>query len=91
MSLIRPDGVIVQFDAEDLIVKLKEDIKQYGFGKRVRAWCLNTEGVVIYINYNYLDEKPVLRDIEKENGVYFKIMAMGELLPLLEKENSILY
>ncbi len=91
MSLIRPDGVIVQFDAEDLIVKLKEDIKQYGFGKRVRAWCLNTEGVVIYINYNYLDEEPVLRDIEKENGVYFKIMAMGELLPLLEKENSILY
>lgn len=66
MSLIRPDGVIVQFDAEDLIVKLKEDIKQYGFGKRVRAWCLNTEGVVIYINYNYLDEEPVLRDIEKE-------------------------
>lgn len=91
MSLIKPDGVIVQFDAEDLIVKLKEDIKQYGFGKRVRAWCLNTEGVVIYINYNYLDEEPVLRDIEKENGVYFKIMAMGELLPLLEKENSILY
>ena len=91
MSLMRPDGVIVQFDAEDLIVKLKEDIKQYGFGKRVRAWCLNTEGVVIYINYNYLDEEPVLRDIEKENGVYFKIMAMGELLPLLEKENSILY
>ena len=91
MSLIRPDGVIVQFDAEDLIVKLKEDIKQYGFGKRVRAWCINTEGVVIYINYNYLDEEPVLRDIEKEHGVYFKIMAMGELLPLLEKENSILY
>ena len=90
MSLISPDGVIIQFDAEDLIIRLKEDIKQYGFGKRVRAWCLNTEGVVIYINYNYLDEEPVLRDIEKEHGVYFKTMAMGELLPLLEKENSIL-
>lgn len=90
MSLISPDGVIIQFDAEDLIVRLKEDIKQYGFGKRVRAWCLNTEGVVIYINYNYLDEEPILRDVEKEHGVYFKNMAMGELLPLLEKENSIL-
>ena len=40
MSLIRPDGVIVQFDAEDLIVRIKEDIKQYGFGKRVRALSL---------------------------------------------------
>lgn len=33
----------------------------------------------------------MLRDIDIEHGVYFKKMAMGELLPLFEKENAILY
>ena len=85
MSVITSSGQVIQYDAEDLIIRLKEDIKKYGFGKRVRVWCWDTDGIVLYLNYNYIEEEPMLRDIDIEHGVYFKKMAMGELLPLFEK------
>lgn len=90
MSFIDEAGKRIQYDAEDLIIKLKEDIRKYGIGKRVRVWCVKAHGVELYTNYNYMEEEPLLREKDVEHGVYFKKISMGELLPLFEKENSIL-
>ena len=62
MSFMNEAGERIQYDAEDLIIKLKEDIRKYGIGKRVRVWCVKAHGVELYTNYNYMEEEPLLRE-----------------------------
>ena len=52
------------------------------------------DGIRLYLNYDFIEEDLPITDEEKElmelNGEHLETMTMGDLLPLLIKQNEII-
>ena len=70
--------------------ELKQDIKECGGDTIVAVWCKDYKGVVIYTNYDFIDEEMPLDKSELKDGEFIKRMRMAALLMILEKQNEIL-
>jgi hypothetical protein len=89
MALINKDGQYVSYECSALIAELKEDIEEFGENKKVMVWCRDTQGVTLFVNYDFiLGESPVFKK-ELASNERLITMTMGELLPQLEKQNNI--
>lgn len=65
------------------------DIQEFGGDTIVAVWCMERDGVTLYINYDFIvEEDPI--DEKLEEGTYLKQMTMSALLIVLEKQNEIL-
>ena len=81
----------ISFECSALINELKADIAEFGNSKEIAVWCKDHDGATIYTNYDFINpEESSIEPSELKKDEYIKIMAMGELLPLLEKQNSII-
>lgn len=90
MALRNSDGLAVSFDSEDLIRELREDIAEFGADKLVHVWSREVEGVTLYVNYDFVVAEAPVSLGEVKPGEALSTMPMGELLPLLEQQDSIL-
>lgn len=89
MAFINEDGKSISYECSDLITELKHDIAEFGGDKVVAVWCKEYEGVIIYTNYDFIEEEEPLRESELKDGEFLKQMTMSALLIVLEKQNSI--
>lgn len=89
MALRNAGGIAVSFDSEELIRELRRDIAEFGAGKRVHVWQRQQEGVLLCVNYDFISPEDPVRMSELRPGEALVTMTMGELLPLLEQQNSI--
>lgn len=90
MAFINEDGKSISYECSDLITELKQDIAEFGGNKVVAVWCKEYEGVIIYTNYDFIEEEEPLRESELKDREFLKQMTMSALLIVLEKQNSIL-
>lgn len=90
MALRNKEGMAISYDCEELIAELKADIAEFGADEEVNVWCREYEGVTLYTNYDFIAEENTVKKEELKNGETLTVMKMGELLKLLEQENSIL-
>ena len=74
----------ISYDCEDLIESLKLDISEYGKSCRVYAISEMMQGVEIYTGYEYTDR------IQLKRGQKYTLMSAGQLMDILQKQNSIL-
>lgn len=81
--------MIVTFESGELIRELKRDILEFGTGKEIAVWCRDYEGVTLYTNYDFINDEKI-NSTDCNSVEYIKIMTMGELLPLLERQNAII-
>lgn len=89
MAFRNADGLAVSFDSDELIDELRADIAKFGASERVHVWSREHEGVTLYVNYDFItSENPVKMD-EIALGETLSTMTMGELLKLLEQQNTI--
>ena len=87
---IESGSINISYDCSELISELKEDIAEFGENEIVYAWKRQRHGEPdIYVNYDF---KTSYKEIEeaKERSEIIEIIKMGELLKILEKQNSIL-
>lgn len=82
--------MLIGFECSELINELKEDIAEFGNNKEIAVWCKDYKGATIYTNYDFINPESPIEPSEFEKGEYIKIMTMGKLLPLLNKQNSII-
>ena len=82
--------MLIGFECTELINELKEDIAEFGNNERIAVWCKDYKGTTIYRNYDFINPESPIEPSELKKGEYIKIMTMGELLPLLDKQNSII-
>lgn len=82
--------MLIGFECSELINELKEDIAEFGDNEEIAVWCKDYDGATIYTNYDFINPESPIEPSELKNDEYIKLMTMGELLPLLEKQNSIL-
>ncbi len=80
----------ISFECSALINELKADIAEFGNSKEIAVWCKDYKGTTIYTNYDFANTGSSIDPKELEKNEYIKVMNMGELLPLLEKQNSII-
>lgn len=90
MAFVDADGKSISYECSELIDELKQDIAEFGGNKVVAVWCKEYEDVIIYTNYDFIDEEEPLRESELKDGEFLKQMTMSALLLVLEKQNSIL-
>ena len=90
MGFINADGKNISFECSELIKELKEDILEFGGDKIVAVWCKKSEGVILYTNYDFVEEDDSIRESELQSGEFLKQMTMSALLIILEKQNSII-
>ena len=90
MAFINENGVPISYECSDLIEELKSDIAEFGGHKIVAVWCKEFKGVIIYTNYDFIEEELPLEKSELKDGEFIKRMTMSALLILLEKQNEIL-
>lgn len=90
MTFINADGKSISFECSELIEELKQDISEFGGEKIVVVWCKEYEGVILYINYDFITEDEPLKKNELKDGEFLKQMTMSALLHVLEKQNSVL-
>lgn len=88
MSVVNADGMNISYESSELIEDLKMDILECGGNKKVAVWCKNISGVTIYTNYDFIVEDNPISASELKDGEFLVEMTMSELLPLLEKQNS---
>ena len=74
----------ISYDCEDLIESLNLDISEYGKSCRVYAISEMMQGVEIYTGYEYTDR------IQLKRGQKYTLMSAGQLMDILQKQNSIL-
>lgn len=79
----------ISYECSELIEELEEDIMEFGENKEVIAWCKNTNGTTIYINYDF-DTDMKISDSEVEKDEYLIKISMGNLLEKLKKQNQVL-
>lgn len=89
MAVVNSEGINVSYECSELIDDLKLDILDYGGNKPITVWCKKVSGVVIYTDYDFLVDEQPISHLELKDGEFIKKMTMSELLPLLEKQNSI--
>ncbi len=90
MAFINADGKSVSFECFELIEELRNDIREFGGSKIVAVWCKEYEGVILYTNYDFIDEDQPIKSSEIKEGEFLKQMTMSALLVVLEKQNSII-
>lgn len=90
MAFINSEGKKISCECSELIEELKQDIVEFGGDTIVIVWCKKVEGVVIYTNYDFIDEEEPVTEDELAPGEYFMWMNMSMLLVELEKQNEIL-
>ena len=89
MAFKNPEGLHVSSESAELIKELKIDIAEFGENEEVSVWCKKKYGVTLYTNYDFLTPEEV-GDDELVDGEYIKSMSLGELLHLLEQQDSVL-
>lgn len=90
MAFINSNGFSVSYECSELIEELKSDITEFGGHKMVTVWCKEYKGVIIYINYDFIEDDMPLEKSELKDGEFIKQMTMSALLVILEKQNEIL-
>ena len=90
MGFINADGKNISYECSALIEELKEDIQEFGGDVIVNVWCKESNGVVLYVNYDFIEEEMPVSENELKDGEFIKQMTMTALLAILEKQNSIL-
>lgn len=84
MAIAEIKGVQISYECEDLIESLELDISEYGKSCRVYAISEMMQGVEIYTGYEYTDR------IQLKRGQKYTLMSAGQLMDILQKQNSIL-
>ena len=84
MAITGTKGEYVSYECEDLIESLNLDISEYGKSCRVYAISEVMHGVEIYTGYEYTDR------IQLKRGQKYTLMSAGQLMDILQKQNSIL-
>lgn len=84
MAIAEIKGVQISYECEDLIESLELDISEYGKSCRVYAISEMMQGVEIYTGYEYTDR------IQLKRGQKYTLMSAGQLIDILQKQNSIL-
>lgn len=74
----------ISYDCEDLIESLDLDIIEYGKDYKIYAISEMMHGVEIYTDYEYTDR------IQLKQGQKYTLMSAGQLMDILQKQNSIL-
>ena len=90
MAFVNADGKSIGFECSELIEELKEDILEFGGNKMIAVWCKEYEGVILYTNYDFIEEDEPLTKSELKDGEFIKQMTMSALLVVLEKQNEII-
>ena len=54
MAFTNKRGENISFECSELIDELKSDIEEFGGDKIVAAWCKDTHGVTLYVNYDFI-------------------------------------
>lgn len=91
MAILSKNGKLISYECTELIDELKEDIKEFGGNKDVAVWCKYVNDVEIYTNYDFVTEEDSIdKKIELKNDELITVMSMSDLLPLLERQNSII-
>ena len=88
MGLRNSEGKIISYECSGLIAELKEDIAEFGGDKVVAVWCKEYEGVIIYTNYDFIEDEMLLSKSEIKGGEFIKKMTMSALLVILKKQNE---
>ena len=84
MAIIGRNGELISYDCEDLIESLELDILEYGKDCKIYAISEVMHGVEIYTGYEYTDR------IQLKQGQKYTLMSAGQLMDILQKQNSIL-
>lgn len=89
MAFINNEGQSISFDCLELMKELKADIAEFGGDMLVEVITEERQGVVIYKDYNLVDddESTAFKVTEKEK---IQKMTASALLLLYEQENGIL-
>lgn len=89
MAFINNEGQSISFDCLELMEELKADIAEFGGDMLVEVITEERQGVVIYKDYNLVDddESTAFKVTEKEK---IQKMTASALLLLYEQENGIL-
>lgn len=89
MAFINSEGEAISFDCLELMEELKADIAEFGGDMLVEVITEERQGVVIYKDYNLVDddESTAFKVTEKEK---IQKMTASALLLLYEQENGIL-
>lgn len=89
MAFINKYGQKISYDCQELIEELKQDIIEFGGDIIVEVVTEEKEGVILYKDYNFIDddeETEFILDINEK----MERMTASALLVLYEKENEIL-
>ncbi len=89
MAFVNAEGKSIGYECSELIEELKEDIAKFGGDTLVTAWCKECEGVIIYTNYDFIEEDIPINESELKDKEFIKQMTMSALLVILEKQNEI--
>jgi hypothetical protein len=87
MAFVNSDGKSISYECSDLIKELKIE---FSGDKIVNAWCKESEGVILYTNYDFIDKEDPIDESELEKDEFIKQMTMNALLIVLEKQNKII-
>lgn len=90
MAFVNANGESISQECSELIKELKQDIAEFGGDKIVIVWCKEYRGVIIYTNYDFVDEDNPVNESELKDGEFLKKMTMSALLIVLEKQNEII-
>lgn len=90
MGFINANGESISYECSELIEELKQDITEFGENDIVLVWCKDYMGVIVYTNYDFISESMPVGNFEFDRDEFSKKMTMGELLKLLEKQNSVI-
>lgn len=90
MAFINSNGFSASYECSELIEELKSHIAEFGGHKMVAVWCKECKGVIIYTNYDFIEEDMPLEISELKDGEFIKQMTMSALLVILEKQNEVL-
>lgn len=81
-------GQLISYDCSELIEELKADITEFGGDEILEVVTEEREGVIIYKDYNFVDDDEKTAFKLSKNEKLQRMTASGLLL-LYEQENSI--
>lgn len=90
MAFINAEGKSISYECSGLIEELKQDIVEFGGDKIVAVWCREYEGVIIYTNYDFIEEEQPIQQEEIRTDETIRQMTMSALLEVLERQNTII-
>lgn len=89
MAFVNEFGKSIRYDCTDLIEELRKDIEEFGGHTIVNVWCREHDGVILYVNYDFICEENPINKSELIDNELIKRMTMTALLAVLEKQNEI--